>query len=90
MKKKIYINGRFLSQNLTGVNRYAYELTKNLNKLNMDFYIIVPKNIILNPEYNIDTFKFIRYGVSGSHFWEQLILPFFFLFKKNYVLLNFT
>jgi len=87
---KIYINGRFLSQSLTGVNRYAYELTKNLNKLKIDFYIIVPKNAILNPEYDVSVFKFIKYGIGRSHFWEQIVLPFFFIFKRNYVLLNFT
>ena len=36
----LYINGRFLTQPLTGVNRFAYEITKALNKWGYDFIVI--------------------------------------------------
>lgn len=32
----IYINGRFLTQNLTGVQRFAIELSKKLSKIRND------------------------------------------------------
>lgn len=85
----IYINGRFLTQRLTGVNRYAYELCKALTLININFTLIVPKASILN-DYNIECFHIVKYGIGNSHVWEQLFLPFFFVGKKNYILLNFT
>ena len=56
--KKIYINGRFLTQNITGVQRYAIEIVKALdkylsdNKLNnkYKFEIVCPENINKNLE----------------------------------------
>ena len=34
--------------------------------------------------------QIIHYGKSNSHIWEQCILPFFFIGKRNYVVLSFT
>lgn len=87
--REIYINGRFLTQSLTGVNRYAYELCKALNKANVKFVIICP-NDLLKESYDITDFQIIKFGFGFSHFWEQLCLPLFFLFKSNYVLINFS
>ena len=41
----IYINGRFLTQNLTGVQRYAIEIVKQLDKMNVGvkFILLMPK-----------------------------------------------
>ena len=84
----IYINGRFLSQKMTGVNRFAYELCNALSLLDIDFKIIAPKHI--SSEYDISIFKICYWGVGRSHFWEQISLPMYFLFKKRYLLLNFS
>uniref|UniRef100_UPI003FF08306 hypothetical protein n=1 Tax=Megamonas funiformis TaxID=437897 RepID=UPI003FF08306 len=51
--KRIYINGRFLSQKITGVQRYAEEITKSLDNLlnekkEYEYIILVPKNVIRN------------------------------------------
>ena len=86
--KKIYINGRFLTQKLTGVNRFAYELCLALAAKGVDFQIIAPKNI--NESYDISKFKMCFLGHGNSHFWEQITLAFYFLFKKNYILINFS
>ena len=86
--KKIYINGRFLTQKLTGVNRFAYELCLALVVKGVDFQIIAPKNI--NKSYDISKFKMYFWGRCNSHFWEQLMLAFYFIFKKNYLLINFS
>lgn len=84
----IYINGRFLSHPMTGINRFAYELCKALSRL-FEFTIIAPKGRIL-PEYDIRGLKIIEYGRLKSHLWEQISLPLFLSSKKNYVLLSFS
>ena len=90
MNKLIYINGRFLLQAPTGVQRYAYEMCKALCECGIDYTLICPKKGIINKAYDVSLFKIERYGIGHSHFWEQLVLPFFFLGKKDYVLISFT
>lgn len=85
----IYINGRFLTQKMTGVNRFAYELCKALNNCGLEFALVVRTKYIKN-DYDISIFKIINWGFGKSHFWEQIILPFFFIFKRKYLLINFS
>lgn len=85
----IYINGRFLTQPQTGVNRYAYELCMALKKLKVDFVIICPKQKIEN--YNIKDFKIKYFGKLPSQLWEQIDLFLFYSrIKGDKILLNFT
>ena len=48
MKNKIYIASRFLTQSITGVQRYGIELSKAIKKINgnFDLNFIAPKNIL--------------------------------------------
>ncbi len=86
----VYVNGRFLLQPQTGVNRYAYELCRALKALGVAFIIICPSRKI-NSCYDVASFSIVHWGVGTSHFWEQFVLPFFFFNKgKKAVLLNFT
>lgn len=90
--KKIYINGRFLTQNITGVQRYAIEIVKALdkylndNKLNdgYKFEIVCPKNIKQN--LNLKNIEIKKIGKLKGHLWEQIELP---LYVKNKFLFNF-
>ena len=69
------LNSRFLTQNLTGVQRYAYELFKQINKRAHDTVYMLPNQPILNNyeiSANLDLQKHGRYK---SHLWEQLELP---------------
>lgn len=88
MNDTIYINGRFLTSPLTGINRFAYELCLELSKLT-DICVIVPKNFI-HKDYDVSRFKIIEYGCFKSHIWEQFILPLYFAFggRKKSLLLN--
>jgi glycosyltransferase involved in cell wall biosynthesis len=84
-KNKFYINGRFLTQSISGVQRYAYEFIKTLDELisqddslwaDYQFEILTPKK--LNPIYKLN-FKNItlrRIGSFTGHIWEQFELPF--------------
>lgn len=85
----IYINGRFLTQPMTGVERYAYKMCQALSALGQPFTIVCP-HAPVQPCYDVSNFHIIRFGRGNSHLWEQLVLPLFFLGKKNYLLFSFT
>lgn len=79
-----YINGRFLCQPVTGVQRYALQLVRSLDsvlceaeyeKLNIKCIIIVPNDIKVLPVYNKISIK--KVGIFAGHFWEQVELPFY-------------
>lgn len=85
----IYINGRFLTQPMTGVERYAYNICKAMARLHQPFTIVCPKAAI-HQNYDVSDLNIVHYGIGNSHFWEQFVLPFFFISKKDYLVLSFT
>lgn len=85
----LYINGRFLTKPRTGVERYAYNICKALARLQQPYTIVCPKKPI-HKDYDVSGLNIVYYGVGNSHFWEQCVLPFFFLGKKNYIVISFT
>lgn len=86
---EIYINGRFLTQPMTGVERYAYNMCKAMAAQHVSFTIICPHAPIQDC-YDISQLRIIYSGRGNSHFWEQCVLPFFLIGKKNYIVLSFT
>lgn len=88
-KRCIYVNARFLTQRRTGVERYAYELCCAMQEIGMDITLICP-NLPVSEDYDTSRFRIVRFGIGASHFWEQLVLPFFFIGKNNYLLFSFT
>lgn len=88
--RQIYINARFLLVRPTGVERYAYEMCRALYAEGADIILLCPKNGEVNEAYDISGFRIVRFGICRSHLWEQLILPFFFIGKRKYILLCFT
>ena len=85
----IFINGRFLTQPMTGVNRYAYNVCKSMAALGQPFTLVCPKTEFQDC-YDISGLNIVRFGFGNSHFWEQLMLPLFFVGKRDYMLLCFT
>lgn len=83
---KIFINARFLTQNTTGVQRFAIEISKQLKILLPDIKFISPKNII--QKELADYFEVETFGNYTSHLWEQVELPIFLKKKKNPLLIN--
>lgn len=88
---KIFINGRFLTQAVTGVQRYAREVVKGLDglleekKLKSDYEFI-----ILTPRTEIDKIHLRNIAVRPigflkGHLWEQIELP---LFVRQHALIN--
>ena len=71
----IVINGRFLTQRVTGVQRFAYEICRALRRIGVSNVILAPSNIA--PEYAIEELPVEKIGGKGSHFWEQVTLPWY-------------
>jgi glycosyltransferase involved in cell wall biosynthesis len=74
MRKTIFINGRFLTQPVTGVQRYAREIVNRLVLLEPDrFRILIPRGNHLNvPELLRSRVQ--QLGRFQGHLWEQLEL----------------
>ncbi|GHT49622.1 glycosyl transferase family 1 [Spirochaetia bacterium] len=91
MNKTILINGAFLCRRLTGIERYAYEITTRLDSLCApnEVAIIFPSNTI-----NIPSFKNLQVIVHKkkvkSHLlWQMITLQFFLLTHKKYTILDY-
>lgn len=81
---RIYVNGRFLQQPATGVQRYARELLKAWDKLlaqgqisdaDFVFEVLAPRGPIDVPR--LDRIAVRQVGVLRGHLWTQMELPFF-------------
>ncbi|WP_226654750.1 glycosyltransferase family 4 protein [Pseudalkalibacillus hwajinpoensis] len=88
----VFINGRFLTQSVTGVQRYAREVVKALDKLidigyidrsKYSFYILTP-NLSIN-ELHLNNITVRKIGKFKGHLWEQIELP---IYVKGEMLLN--
>lgn len=80
---KVYINGRFLSQRMTGVQRYALEVVRALDRLVADrdpsvadfaFEVLAPRNGTADPD--LAAIPVRRVGVTTGHVWDQTELAF--------------
>lgn len=70
---KIYINARFLTQPVSGVQRYGIECSRQIKKLHPEAVFLAPKNILHKDIANELGVKTI--GVNTGHIWEQIDLP---------------
>lgn len=81
--RDIFINGRFLSQALTGVQRYAGELVKALDRLvaagdvpealsGASFTLLAPPNAIA--PLPLEAIGYRQIGTRTGHAWDQLDL----------------
>ena len=73
--KKVVINGRFLTHRITGVERYAREITAELDKKVAygDVVIAIPPETRDIPKYN--NIKVVRVGKLHNRLWEHISLP---------------
>lgn len=74
---KIIINGRFLTQNITGVQRLAHEIVKELDKVvkKNEAVILTPKNILFK-DLKYENIEIKKVGILKGHLWEQIELPY--------------
>lgn len=83
----LIINARFLTQNITGVQRFAIEISKELKKIYGErIRFVVPHNILhhdLAHELGAEVI-----GINKGHLWEQIDLPLFLKANGSPLLLN--
>ena len=83
----LFVNARFLTQHITGVQRYAIEISKQLNfKLRDGVVFLSPKNIVHNEIARNLGVRVI--GKNSGHIWEQLDLPVYIKREGGPLLLN--
>lgn len=80
----ISLNGRFVTQSVTGVQRYAWEMVKALDRalderasterLHLEFELLVPKGY-LEAVGHFSNIRVCEVGTLNGHAWEQLDLP---------------
>ena len=89
--KKYLINGDFLCRRLTGIERYAYEITVRLDKIIRpgEIAIIIPNNTENVPKFS--NLKIIRHKKNiKSHLWWQMItLQWFLIIHREYTIIEF-
>lgn len=84
MNKKVFINGRFLTGPMTGVQRTAFELAKALDELLAEpasnvkgiSFIVIYSGIIKH-SVNYKHLTIIKKGLLTGNLWEQIELPFY-------------
>lgn len=87
---KYYINGRFLTQKITGVQRYAREITIALDRILMntnltdEYILLMPKGIL--EKLDLKKISIRCCGCLSGHLWEQIELPYY---SRSGYLLNF-
>ena len=69
----VVVNARFLTQPITGVQRFAIEICKRLVHLMPQVKFVAPGGI-LHPEV-AETLGVETYGTLKGHLWEQVELP---------------
>jgi glycosyltransferase involved in cell wall biosynthesis len=88
--KTILINGYFFCRRLTGIERYACEITSRLDKLCKpdEIAIIVPVDAVNIPKY--ENIKIIRHGKTIQHIlWQMFTLQWFLITHRKYTVLEF-
>ena len=78
---KYAINGRFLTQRVTGVQRFEREIVKALdrNSYASDFCLVVPKNY--DKSFELRNIKVVVVGNTSGILWEQTSFMFFLITK---------
>ncbi len=84
----IYINGRFLTQRLTGSQRFAYEiLTQLLRSPSKNYCVLVPLATI-ESAYEVQDWPIKYVGRLKGTIWEQVDLPIFLYTHGSPLLIN--
>ncbi len=68
----VFINARFLTQRLTGTQRWAMGLTGEVTQLTQDVELVAPGGL---PTGKMENTKISRHGRLAGHLWEQMELP---------------
>lgn len=82
----MFINCRFLTQEITGVQRYAIELSRRLKKIDSAIRFVAPPNVIHQDIAHELEAEIV--GRRTGHAWEQIDLPLFMKREGHPLLVN--
>jgi len=82
----LVVNARFLTQRMTGVQRYAAEISRCLKSLAPAARFVCPRNVVAADL--AETLRAEPFGWLTGHLWEQIELPAFLRRNGSPVLLN--
>ncbi len=82
----IIVNARFLTQQITGVQRHALEMSRQLKILRPEIEFVAPDNIIHHHMAQLLQVKIV--GRLRGHAWEQISLPRYVRKRPLTILLN--
>ena len=70
---KYIVNGLFLTQRISGVQRYAIEILKELDKINKkQISIAVPEKSTITNELELNSIPTMRFGSHNDRIWENI------------------
>jgi glycosyltransferase involved in cell wall biosynthesis len=78
------INGRYLTQRMTGVQRYAYEIVASLDKIlsedrdvarRLGFRLVMPP--AANVKFGLSQINICQTKFGSGHAWDQFVLPWY-------------
>src|SRR3984893_14709034 len=78
------INGRYMTQRMTGVQRYAYEIVASLDKIlsedgdiakRLGFRLILPGEVQVKPA--LSQIDVCQTKLGSGHAWDQFVLPWY-------------
>ncbi len=84
----MFVNARFLTKRITGLERYAIGVSLKLKALSPSTEFIAPHDVI--QKEHARTLGVSTIGHSVGHLWEQTELPMYLASKKGPVLLGLT
>jgi glycosyltransferase involved in cell wall biosynthesis len=82
----IVINARFLTQPITGVQRYAIELSLRLKQMDPSICFVCPKNVVQHELFQKLDAQIV--GYLTGHWWEQIELPRYLKRQHNPLLIS--
>jgi glycosyltransferase involved in cell wall biosynthesis len=88
---KILINGDFLCRRLTGIERYAHDITMGLDKISQpkEITLIIPQNTENVPSYqNIEVIRHKK-NIKSHLWWQMITLQWFLVTHKEYLILEY-
>jgi glycosyltransferase involved in cell wall biosynthesis len=83
----IVVNARFLTQRVTGVQRFAIEISRILRQLNDEIIFVTPYNILDKDLAN--ELEAIVVGINKGTIWEQVDLRYYLILKNKPLLISF-
>lgn len=83
----IVINARFLTQQITGTQRFALQIVSELLAIRDDIILVAPKGDLVSLPKHMKG-KVRQFGFSNGHLWEQISLPAYLQQNRRPLLLN--